>query len=62
MDSCTENWLDVEEHLIACEKAYREIGNAGEFARVYVIAPLRDRFDNQERTRELAEEIMTIEI
>ena len=61
-DGCTENWVDVEEHLKACETAYAEIGKPGAFVRELVLSPLRDRFNNNERSRELAEEIMSIEI
>ena len=61
-DGCTENWPEVEERLKRLEEAYSEIGLAGMYVREFVLAPLRDRFNNQERTRALAEEIMAVEL
>ena len=56
----TQNWPEVEEHLRAAEKFYNERGITDNYVVTHIIRPLRDRFDNQERTRSLAEEIMSI--
>ena len=47
------DWDKAKEHLETVEKAYTEIGSAGYFALNYVIRPLRDRFNNGERTEEI---------
>ena len=54
------DWEKAEKHLVACEKAYAEIGSAGYFALSVVIRPLRDRLNKGERTLELYELIMDI--
>lgn len=56
------NWEKAEEHLKKVEEVYTEIGSAGYFALVYVIRPLRDRFNSGERTEELYGSIMGIEL
>jgi hypothetical protein len=60
IDACTENWPEVEEHLKACKRAYADQGSEGYYLYNYVIMPLVDRFGLGERTRALAEEIMSI--
>ena len=54
------DWEKAEKHLLNCEAAYAEIGSAGYFALSVVIRPLRDRFNQGERTPELYELIMDI--
>ncbi len=56
------DWEKAEEHLATCEKAYAEIGSAGYFALTAVIRPLRDRFNQGERTQELHDEIMDVSL
>ena len=46
--------------LKGAEKAYSEIGSAGYFALNNVIRPLRDQFNNGERTDDLYKAIMDI--
>jgi len=55
------DWEKAEEHLKTSEQAYSEIGTAGYFALTYVIRPLRDRFNKNERTQELYDEILALE-
>jgi hypothetical protein len=62
MSGDTQNWTDVEQHLKTCEAAYAEIGTAGTFVMQVILRPLRDRFNKNERTRELAEEIMAVNL
>lgn len=54
------DWNKAEQHLKACESAYAETGSAGSFALIWVIRPLRDRFNQGERTTGLYDEIMDI--
>ena len=54
------DWQKAEEHLELCGKLYSEIGSAGYFALNVVIRPLRDRFNEGERSNELYDEIMDI--
>lgn len=56
------DWAKAEEYLQTCERVYGEIGGYGAFALVYVINPVRVRFNSGERTRELYDEIMEIEL
>lgn len=56
------NWEIAEEHLKEAEEAYTKIGSAGYLALVCVIRPLRDRFNSGERTKELYDSIMGIEL
>ena len=56
------DWDKAKEHLETAEKAYTEIGSAGYFALNYVIRPLRDRFNSGERTEELYDSIIGIEL
>lgn len=55
-------WDNAEKHLKACEEAYSSIGSAGYFGLVYVLRPLRDRFNNGERSEELRAEIMGVSL
>lgn len=59
-DGCTQNWPEVEEHLQQVEAAYSKIGSAGYYCLTFVIRPLRDRFNSNERSNALAEEIMAV--
>lgn len=54
------DWDKAEQYLKRCEEAYTKIGSAGYFALNFVIKPLRDRFNNGERTVELYDAIMRI--
>lgn len=56
------DWKQAQEHLELAEKAYSEIGSSGYFALSFTIRPLRDRFNNRERTQELYDEIMEISL
>jgi hypothetical protein len=56
------NWTKAEEYLSLCEKAFSEIGSSGMFALSFVIMPLRDRFNKDERTTELYNEIFEIKL
>jgi len=56
------NWDEAKKHLEVCEKAYTEIGSAGYLALVHFIRPLRDRFNKGERTQELFDAIMSIDV
>lgn len=56
----TQNWPEVEERLQALEHAYKSIGPAGNFVREVILAPLKQRYDSGERTRELAEDVMAV--
>ena len=59
-DGVTENWPEVEEHLKSAERFFNTIGIHDNYVVTHIVRPLRDRFDNQERTRSLAEEIMAL--
>ena len=54
------DWKQAEEHLKTAEELSTEIGSAGYFALTLIIRPLRDRFNNGERTQELHDLIMDI--
>ena len=56
------DWRIAEEHLKKAEAAYTEMGSAGYFTLNVVIRPLRDRFNNGERTEELYDLIMGISL
>lgn len=56
------DWEKAEEYLKECEAVYTEIGSVGKFALSFVINPLRDRFNQGERTVELYDEIMEIKL
>lgn len=56
------DWDKAVKHLEECERAYSEIGSAGYFALNIVIRPLRDRYNRGERTEELYNEIMGLEL
>jgi hypothetical protein len=56
------NWEEAEEYLKVVESAYAETGSAGIFAVIHVIRPVRDRFNKGERTQELYDEIMGIQL
>jgi hypothetical protein len=58
----TQNWPEIEEHLRELELIYSELGPSGAYVYEFILPPLRDRFNNQERTRALAEEIMSVEL
>jgi len=54
-------WKEAEEKLKYIEAGYTEIGRAGMFALLMVISPLRERFNQGERTDDLWDEINTLE-
>jgi hypothetical protein len=56
------DWEKATKYLSTCETAYAEIGSAGYFALTTVIRPLRDRLNSGERTVELYNEIMEVEL
>ena len=55
------DWTKAEAWLTTVERLYTEIGTAGYLALTYIILPLRDRFNNGERTQELHDTIMSLE-
>lgn len=57
-----DNWDDAQEHLETCEREYAAIGTPGAFVLTFVLRPLRDRFNKGERTKELYNEIMAVEL
>ena len=54
------DWEQAEKWLKEVEQMYTEIGSAGYMALTHVIRPLRDRFNADERTQELYDEIMAL--
>ena len=52
------DWENAEKHLKGCEQMYKEIGSSGQFALNIIIIPLINRFNDNERTVELYDEIM----
>lgn len=58
----TLNFALAENHLALAEKIYAKIGTAGYMALTYFIRPLRDRYNSGERTEQLYNEIMAIEV
>ncbi|NMB10547.1 MAG: hypothetical protein GX982_07645 [Tissierellia bacterium] len=54
------NWDEADKYLAECERAYLEIGSAGYLGFMVVIKPLRDRFNDGERTQELYDEIFEL--
>lgn len=56
------NWKEAEEYLKECEAAYASIGRAGMLALTITIAPLRDRYNEGERTQELYDEIFAVSL
>jgi hypothetical protein len=54
------DWERGENYLILCEKVYTEIGVVGQFCLNYVLKPLRERYDQGERSQELYNEIMEV--
>lgn len=58
----TLNFALAENHLVLAEKAYAEVGTAGYLALTYFIKPLRVRYNSGERTEQLYNEIMAIEV
>jgi len=55
-------WANAEVHLQRCESAYEDIGTVGMFVRVLELQPQRYRFENGERTKELYDRIMAINL
>lgn len=56
------DWDCAREHIEACESAYASIGSAGYYCLTAVIRPMRDRLNKGERTQELFDDIMGIEL
>ena len=55
------DWEAAEKWLNEMTDAYMSLGPAGELGYYYTILPLRIRFGNHERTKELYDEIMALE-
>ena len=55
------DWEKAEKHLMETRDVYRSIGVAGLPALNLIIAPLCERFLNNEITQELYDEIMALE-
>ena len=55
------DWKLAEKWLQAIETAYAGLGSAGYFGLTVTIRPLRDRFNDGERTEQLYDEIMSLE-
>ena len=56
-----EAWVKAYAYLKDCIVAYTEIGWTGRFALDGILLPLKKRYDNGERTKELYNEIMACE-
>ena len=56
------NWDEVVSRLAELESAYAAIGTPGAFVREHVLRPLRDRWNQGERTAELAREIYEVSL
>ncbi len=56
------DWTKAEKYLQQVESAYASIGSPGYWALTYVIRPLRDRYNAGERTEDLYNAIMGIEL
>ena len=56
------DWEKAEYRLKETEEAYAEIGAVGMFAMTYVITPVRNRFNNGERTAALYRDIFEISL
>lgn len=54
------DWEQAEKWLKDVEQMYAEIGTAGYLALTHIIRPLRDRFNNGERSQELHDSIMAL--
>jgi hypothetical protein len=57
-----KDWDKAEKHLLTVERAYLESGVGGIFALVMFINPLIKRFNSGERSDELYNEILSLEI
>ena len=55
------DWEKAEKWLNEMTEAYKSLGPAGEPGYYYTILPLRIRFGNRERSKELYDEIMALE-
>lgn len=55
------DWDAAEKWLDEMTEAYKNLGPAGEPGYYYTILPLRIRFGNRERSKELYDEIMALE-
>ena len=55
------DWEKAEKWLDEMTEAYKTLGPAGEPGYYYTILPLRIRFGNHERSKELYDEIMALE-
>jgi hypothetical protein len=58
----TQDWPIVKEHLDECLKFYTKRGIPENYVVVHVLRPLRDRYNQGERTRELAEDILAVKL
>lgn len=56
-----KEWEEAKAHLDYVIKHYREIGITGTPALFVVLLPLRDRYENGERTQELYDDMMCTE-
>ena len=55
------DWEKAEKWLNEMTEAYKSLGPAGALPYYYTILPLRIRFGNRERSKELYDEIMALE-
>lgn len=55
------NWEKAKDYLQRCEKVYTEIGSNGYWVLNIVVRPLRDRFNEGERSEDLYNAIMNIQ-
>lgn len=55
------DWAKAEAHLAEMEEGYRELGITGSYGLAFVIMPLRKRYDDGVRTKDLYDAIMELE-
>ena len=55
------DWEAAKKRLDEMTEAYKSLGPEGAYGYYYVILPLRIRFGNHERSKELYYEIMALE-
>jgi len=61
MNESAIDWKRTVSYLEAIEKGYTDIGSNGRLALIISVNPLRDRYNNGERTQELHDDIMALE-
>jgi hypothetical protein len=50
------------QHLHECEQAYLSLGTAGYFVMIHMIRPLRVRVENGDKSKELYQDIMSLDL